>query len=91
MQDVSWAGIRVGRNFTDMTGIQPTLGNGRPLLVTEVLEDYDYNGAPFNGGWGPDERVCFKISSPYCATFMGLVIEQATNDAAVYGTRPTGG
>jgi hypothetical protein len=90
MANVAWAGIEVGRSFSDMTKINPTLGNGRPLGSTEVIADYDYTGSPFNGGWGPDERVCFRISSPYCATFLGIVVQMKTNDPAVYGTKMGG-
>jgi hypothetical protein len=89
MANVGWAGIRVGQDFSTMTALPATLGSGRPLGATEVLEAYDYGGAPFNGGWDPDARVCFKVSSPYPATFQGVVIGMQTGEPQTFGTRPT--
>lgn len=90
MADVGWYGVTIGKDLTTMTKLPATLGNGRPLAITEVLDAYDYGGAPFNGGWGPDSRVCVKVSSPYPATFQGVVIGMQTNEPQTYGTRQTG-
>ncbi len=92
MNDVAWYGVTVGRNFTDMHRLPATLGNGRALRSTETIAEYDYNMPAFNGGWGPDERVCFKVTSPYSATFQGVVMQIETSEPHTFGAgvRPGG-
>jgi hypothetical protein len=87
MNKVGWYGVSIGKDFDTMHRLPATLGNGRPLVATETVENWDFNGSPFNGGWGPDERVCFKISSPYPATFMGFVLSMTVNEPQVFGAR----
>lgn len=79
MANVGWKGVRIGRNFTAMTGLPATL-RGRPLAPKQVIEHYDFDGAPFNGGWDTDSRLCFQVTSPYPATFLGAVIGIETNE-----------
>ena len=85
MQDVGWYGVRTGKDFDNMHRLPPTLGNGRPLVATETIDDYDYNMTTFNGGWGPDERICFKVSSPYPATFKGIIFQIETSEPHTQG------
>lgn len=87
MADVSWSGIRVGRDFTNMTGLPATRNNGPALTAGLVIPDYDYVPSPIDGGWLADARACFKISSPHCATFMGLVLSQQTSPGLTQPTR----
>lgn len=76
--DIAWKGVRIGRDFTTMTGLSATY-RGRALGAGEVLSAYDAM-LPFNGGWDEDSRVCIEIASPYCATFMGLALHMETNE-----------
>ena len=85
MQDLGWYGVTTGKSFTDMHRLPPALGNGRPLVSTESIDDYDYNMTTFNGGWGPDERICFKVSSPYPATFKGITLQMETSEPHTQG------
>lgn len=93
MQDVGWYGVKTGKSLTDseMHRLPPTLGNGRPLVSTESIDDYDYNMTSFNGGWGPDERLCFKVSSPYPATFKGITLQIETSEAHTFGAQVAAG
>lgn len=88
MANVGWKGIRIGRNFTTMTELHNSY-KGRALDPQEVLATYDYDGSPLNGGWDADSRVCFKVSSPYPATFLAAAFEMETNEGRV--TPPRGG
>lgn len=85
MSNVAWYGVSVGKDFSTMHRLPATLGNGRPLLSTESIENYDFNLTSFNGGWGPDERFCFKVASPYAATFQGLVLQVETSEPHTFG------
>jgi hypothetical protein len=87
MNKVGWYGVSIGKDFDTMHRLPATLGNGRPLVATETVENWDFNGSPFNGGWDPDARICFKISSPYPATFMGFVLSMTVNEPQVFGAR----
>jgi hypothetical protein len=91
MNKVGWYGVSVGKDFDNMHRLPATLNNGRPLVATEVIENWDGPYMPFNGGFGPDERVCFKINSPYPATFMGVVIAMATNEPSTFGANVSQG
>lgn len=93
MQDVGWYGVKIGKDFENMNRLAPTLGNGRPLVATESIDDYDHNMIGFNGGWGADERICFKVSSPYPATFKGVVMQIETSEPQAFGAQvaPSGG
>lgn len=79
MADVAWKGVRIGRGFSPMTGL-PTTYRGKALTAGQVLTAYDAVPASFNGGWDADSRVCIQVSSPYCATLMGLVIQMTANE-----------
>lgn len=81
MRTVSWKGVRIGRDLVaaNMTGLAATY-KGKALTATQTLPDYDQTLMSFNGAWDSDSRVCFQISSPYAATFMGLVIAMETNE-----------
>jgi hypothetical protein len=87
--DITPSGIRIGRDFTSMTGL-PATYRGKPLTAGQVLSDYDANPASFNGGWDADSRSCIQISSPYCATLRGLVLEMTTNDPGGGPPEPKG-
>lgn len=76
--DLAWKGLRIGRDFTAMTGL-PATYRGRALGDSEILATYDVM-VPFNGGWDEDARVCLQISSPYCATLMGLALHMESNE-----------
>jgi hypothetical protein len=79
MADVAWKGVRVGRDFTNMTGL-PVTYRGKALTAGQVLTAFDAVPGSFNGGWDADARVCIQVQSPYCATIMGLAIEMETNE-----------
>lgn len=85
MASVGWYGVFAGHDFDTMSHLARTLGNGRILSLTESLDTYDHDYQPFNGGWGPDERVCFKVSSPYPATFLGVSLRMTATDPAAFG------
>jgi hypothetical protein len=79
MADVAWKGVRVGRDFTNMTGL-PVTYRGKALTAGQVLTAFDAVPGSFNGGWDADARVCIQVQSPYCVTIMGLAIEMETNE-----------
>lgn len=79
MRNVSVAGVRIGRDFSNMTGLS-ALFRGRALAADEVLEEYDETLTSFPGGWSTDSRVCFSIESPHAATFLGMVVALETNE-----------
>jgi hypothetical protein len=81
MQNVGWNGIRLGREFTDMTKLRHEL-RGRTLATNEVLAEYDYDASQFNGGWDSDSRVSVEMRAPYPATLAAMVISMKTNDQA---------
>lgn len=82
MKDVAWKGVRIGRDFSHLMGLT-TSYNGTALGASEVVATYDQQAAGFPGRWDADARVCFKISSPYCATFLGMVVSISTNERRV--------
>lgn len=80
MADVSWQGVKLGRDFTNLRSLPPQY-RGRPLATAEVLDEYDDIVAPFGGGWGTDPRICLQVQGPHCCTLMGLVVAMTTDDA----------
>lgn len=79
MADTSWRGVRVGRDFSHLTGL-PATYRGKALAAGQVLTEYDARPASFNGGWDADSRVCIEVTTPNCCTLMGLAIEMRTNE-----------
>lgn len=79
MADVSWKGVRIGRDFTHLSGL-PATYRGRVLAANEVMAAYDARPSGFTGSWDSDSRVCISVSSPHCATIMALVLEMTTNE-----------
>lgn len=79
MANVSWKGVRIGRDFSNLTGLAATY-KGRPLTATEVLAAYDDIPSGFNGAWDPDSRVCVRVQSPHCCTLLGMVLHIETNE-----------
>ncbi len=77
--DITPGGFRVGRDFSNMTGL-PATYRGKALTAGQVLTAFDANPGSFNGGWDSDPRVCLQMSSPYCATIMALVLEEKTDE-----------
>lgn len=90
MAHVAWKGVRVGSDFTTMTGLHGVY-LGKQLTAGQVLTDYDYDASSLAGKWSTDARVCFQIASPYCGTFMGLVVRMKTNDRASADQAGNGG
>jgi hypothetical protein len=84
MMNVCPEGIRIGRDFDNMTGL-PAVYKGRTLTAGEVLEEYDQSLSSFSGAWDTDARICFSVSSPYPATFQGMVVAQETNEGFSMG------
>jgi hypothetical protein len=80
MRNVGWDGVRVGRDFTNMSGL-PAVYKGKALASGEVVPEYDQSLTSFNGAWDTDSRICFEVSSPHPATFMGMVVALETNEA----------
>lgn len=78
MADVTWNGIRIGRDFDHLMHL-PTTYRGRPLTAGEALPSYDAM-VSFNGEWSEDPRVCIEVLSPYCCTLMGIVPHMETNE-----------
>lgn len=78
MADVAWKGVRIGRDFTNMTGLLATY-RGKALTAGQVLSAYD-GDAPVNSGWDSDARVCIQVSSPYPCTLMGLALHMTTHE-----------
>lgn len=91
MNDVSWYGVRLGKSFEDMNRLAATSASGRALDPAETIDQYDLNATSFNGGWGSDERLHFKVSSPYGATFMAMIVSIDTNEPQTYGAQVTPG
>lgn len=79
MRKVGWKGVRIGRDFSNLLGL-PTVYKGKSLIASQTLSEYDQSLMSFNGAWDTDSRVCFSVSSPYPATFMGLVVALETNE-----------
>lgn len=92
MADAGVRGIQVGRTFTEMTGLPlKNPSNGQPLSAgTHVLPAYDYDMFPMSGDWGTDERLCFQVTSPYPATFLGAVLGMQTNTHELADATPKG-
>jgi hypothetical protein len=82
MAYVSWDGVQVGRNFSELDSLGGTY-NGKVLTTGQVLDFFDDRPSVFNGGWGADERFCIQISSPHCATFMAASIDVTTSDGVI--------
>ncbi|MDE2439846.1 MAG: hypothetical protein KGP14_02385 [Betaproteobacteria bacterium] len=91
MNSASWYGVVAGRDFSAMNHLPATLGNGRALSQNESLDTYDYNSFSIDGAWNSDSRICFKVSSPYPATFLGVTFDIITNEPLTYGYRPQPG
>ena len=81
MADVGWKGVRIGRDFDNMTGINTTY-KGKALTATQMLTSYDWDATSFNGGWDTDSRFCIEVKAPYPATLLAVVISLATNDVS---------
>ncbi len=79
MADVGWKGVRIGRDFTNMNGLNTTY-EGKTLTATQVMSSYDCDASSFNGGWDTDSRFCVEVQAPYPATLLGVVVSMATND-----------
>ncbi len=88
MADVGWKGVRIGRDFNNMTGLNTTY-EGKALTAAQVLTSYDCDASGFNGGWDTDSRLCVEVKAPYPATLLGAVISIATNDVPRQ-SRPAG-
>jgi hypothetical protein len=77
--DLTWRGLRIGRQFENLTGL-PATYRGKALTTPQMLAAYDAVPGAFNGSWDSDARVCIEITSPYVATIMGLVLHMESND-----------
>jgi len=91
MTDVGWKGVEIGRDFDNMTGLNPTRDNAGTLADTDVISDVDFVPVPFDGGWKADPRFCFRVSAPYPATFLGVVVSLTTGSMAEEAMRRSGG
>jgi hypothetical protein len=83
MKSTTWDGVRVGRTFDEMTGLSATSVTGALYTTGQVVALLDDRPQPFNGGWGPDERLCLQVTSPHCATFMAAAIGISSNDGQI--------
>ncbi len=63
-------------NLRKMTQIR----NGQAQTENTVYTTYDEPTMPFPGGWDTDSRVALKVSAPYPATFLGMVVGVETNE-----------
>jgi hypothetical protein len=79
MNDVGWAGVRLGRDFDHLTSL-PRTYRGRPLRTDEVLAEWDQAPAALNGGWGSDPRICIAVVAPYPCTILGIVFGEQVNE-----------
>lgn len=79
MANVGWKGVRIGRDFANLTGLNTTY-EGRSLGASEVLSSYDQDASSFGGSWDTDSRICVDVQAPYPATLLGAVISLKTND-----------
>lgn len=79
MMNVGWNGIRIGKDFNNVTRLRHEL-RGRALATNEVLDEYDYDASQFGGGWDTDSRVNIEMRAPYPATISAMVLHMRTND-----------
>jgi len=86
MQDVTPQGISIGRNFDTMFRL-PKKPAGPTIDADDIVSEYDYRGAPFDGGWSTDARVCVKIGSPHCGKFLAMAVSCQTGEAKVVPPR----
>lgn len=89
MADVAWQGVKTGRDFSNLKPL-PATYRGKPLTDGQVLASYDDVPGPFNGAWDSDSRACIEVTSPYCATIMGLVLQEETNEPSQAAPRDAG-
>jgi hypothetical protein len=71
--------VRFGPNFTDLRQMDLVRG-GTAVTANTVYDVYDDATFPFPGDWNTDSRLCLKVSAPYPATLLGLVVGVETNE-----------
>ena len=71
--------VSFGPDFTTMRKTDLTR-NGTAVGASTIYDVYDETPFAFPGQWDTDSRVCLKVSAPYPATFLGLVIGVETNE-----------
>jgi hypothetical protein len=72
-------GLRIGRDFTNMTKLS-SVYKGKILEPYFIVEEWDYDATSFGGKFDTDSRVCIEANSPYPATISGMVIHMQNND-----------
>lgn len=82
LTDFVRSGIRYGHSFDDpYRGLfpMPQMADGKiqPNVVLSTIRDEE--SFPFPGEWNTDSRLCLQVSSPYTATFLGIVMGITTN------------
>lgn len=81
LMDAHPSGISIGPSFDVMDGIERYLRVDAGETEELGVSDYDEAVFPFEGEWDTDSRVCIKISAPYPATVVGVVVTVETNDS----------
>lgn len=71
--------VAFGPDFTTMRKMD-LVKDGQAVGATTVFDVYDETAFAFPGQWDTDSRVCLKVSAPYPATFLGLVIGVETHE-----------
>lgn len=75
-------GIKYGWKFDDPHRPLyplPVLTNGSAGAEIVLSDIHDEEPVTFGGQWDTDARVCIEVNSPYCGTFLGLVMSITTN------------
>lgn len=83
MTDYVRAGIYYGAGFDDADhplDPMPEEHDGETAAAIVSSDVHDEVPFVFDGSWNTDSRVCLEVSSPYTATFLGMVVSVDTND-----------
>lgn len=76
--------LQVGADFDHLDDLPlddlpRTLGNDDQPDTNVVLDNYDYQLAPFNDIWSTDSRLCLQAKAPRPCTVLAVTVEMTTN------------
>jgi len=81
LRNTAWKGIRFGRSWAKLNYLPKMRhSTGQAIADNTVFDYYDEETSPFDGKFGPDERLYCEAKAPYPATVLGYVIGMVTND-----------
>lgn len=77
-------GIQIGSDFEHLDDIPldelpRTLGDDELIDTNAVLDEFDYDLAPFNGIWSTDARICLQAKAPRPCTALCVTVDMTTS------------